>query len=82
MAGKYYSKSKKEALYKKIFVAIVILIVVCSVTIGLGRMVDNQRMDTGQKEAAATSDIVTINGVKCKPNWDVKTYLFIGEDDK
>ena len=39
-------------------------------------------MNTGQKDAAAASDIVTINGVKCKPNWDVQTYLFIGEDDR
>lgn len=80
MAKKYYSKSKKEALLKRIAAVAAVFIVICTVTIGIGHMVDNQQMDTGQKEAAATTDTVTINGVKCKPNWDIKTYLFIGED--
>lgn len=80
MAKKYYSKSKKDQLYKKLMIVVAVFVVVCTATIAIGRMVDNQQMNTGQKEAAATSDVVTINGVKCKPNWDVQTYLFIGED--
>lgn len=80
MAKKYYSRSKKKQLYKKIFAAVATFVIVCTVTIVVGHMVDNQQMNTGQKEAAATADTVTINGVKCKPNWDIQTYLFIGED--
>ena len=80
MAKKYYSKSKKEKLYKKLLLVVAAFVVVCTATIGIGHMVDNQKMDTGKKEAAATTDTVTINGVKCKPNWDIQTYLFIGED--
>ena len=80
MAKKYYSRSEKEKLAKKIVVAVATFIIVCTATIAVGRIVDNQQMDTGQKEAKATADTVTINGVKCKPNWDIQTYLFIGED--
>lgn len=80
MAKKYYSRSEKEDLLKKIIAAVVTFVVVCSVTVGIDHVVDSQQMDTAQKDAAATADIVTINGVKCKPNWDIKTYLFIGED--
>ena len=82
MAKKYYSRSKKKKLYKKAFMAIAAFIVICTAVIGVGNMVDSQQMNTGKKEAAATTDIVTINGVKCKPNWDIETYLFIGEDSK
>ena len=82
MAKKYYSRSKKKKLYKKAFMAIAAFIVICTAVIGVGHMVDSQQMNTGKKEAAATTDIVTINGVKCKPNWDIETYLFIGEDSK
>lgn len=39
-------------------------------------------MDQEQSTAELDKDIVTINGVKCKPNWDVKTYLYIGEDSR
>lgn len=80
MAKKYYSKSKKEKLYKKLLLVVAVFVVLCTATIGIGHIVDNQKMDTGKKEAAATTDTVTINGVKCKPNWDIQTYLFIGED--
>ena len=80
MAKKYYGRSEKEELLKKIVATVVTFVVVCSITVVIGHAVDNQQMDTGQKEAAATTDTVTINGVKCKPNWDIKTYLFIGED--
>lgn len=80
MAKKYYSRSKKKQLYTKIFAAVATFVIVCTATIAVGHMVDNQQMNTGQKEAAATADTVTINGVKCKPNWDIQTYLFIGED--
>ena len=82
MAKKYYSRSKKKKLYKKAFMAVVAFIVICTAVIGVGNMVDSQQMNTGKKEAAATTDVVTINGVKCKPNWDIETYLFIGEDSK
>nr|WP_288730252.1 LCP family protein [uncultured Anaerobutyricum sp.] len=82
MAKKYYSRSEKEKLYKKVFMAVTAFIVICTAVIGVGNMVDSQQMNTGKKEAAATTDIVTINGVKCKPNWDIETYLFIGEDDR
>ncbi len=82
MAKKYYSRSKKKKLYKKVFMAVAAFIVICTAVIGVGNMVDSQQMNTGKKEAAATTDIVTINGVKCKPNWDIETYLFIGEDSK
>ena len=82
MAKKYYSRSKKKKLYKKAFMAVAAFIVICTAVIGVGNMVDSQQMNTGKKEAAATTDIVTINGVKCKPNWDIETYLFIGEDSK
>ena len=80
MAKKYYSKSKKEKLYKKLLLVVAAFIVVCTATLGVGHMVDDQKLDTGKIEAAATTDVVTINGVKCKPNWDIQTYLFIGED--
>ena len=80
MAKKYYSRSKKEKLYKKLIIVVAVFVVVCTATIGLGRIVDNQQMDTERKEVEATTDVVTINGVKCKPNWDIQTYLFIGED--
>ena len=80
MAKKYYSRSKKEKLYKKLILVVAVFVIVCTATIGIGRIIDNQKMDTGKKEAAATTDTVTINGVKCKPNWDIQTYLFIGED--
>lgn len=80
MAKKYYSRSKKDQLYKKLIMVVAVFVVVCTATIVIGRIVDNQKMNTGKKEAAATSDTVTINGVKCKPNWDIQTYLFIGED--
>ena len=82
MAKKYYSSSEKEKLYKKVFMAVTSFIVICTAVIGVGNMVDSQQMNTGKKEAAATTDIVTITGVKCKPNWDIETYLFIGEDDR
>lgn len=82
MAKKYYSRSKKKKLYQKAFMAIAAFIVICTAVIGVGNMVDSQQMNTGKKEAAATTDTVTINGVKCKPNWDIETYLFIGEDSK
>mgnify|MGYP004560135635 CR=1 FL=1 len=82
MAKKYYSRSKKKKLYKKAIMAIAAFIVICTAVIGVGNMVDSQQMNTGKKEAAATTDVVTINGVKCKPNWDIETYLFIGEDSK
>lgn len=82
MAKKYYSRSEKKKLYKKVFMAVTAFIVICTAVIGVGNMVDSQQMNTGKKEAAATTDIVTINGVKCKPNWDIETYLFIGEDDR
>ena len=82
MAKKYYSRSEKEKLYKKVFMAVTAFIVICTAVIGVGNMVDSQQMNTGKKEAAATTDVVTINGVKCKPNWDIETYLFIGEDSK
>lgn len=80
MAKKYYSRSKKKELYKKIFAAVATFVIVCTATVAIGHIVDNQRINTGKKEAAATTDTVTINGVKCKPNWDIQTYLFIGED--
>ena len=82
MAKKYYSKSKKTKLYKKLSLVIAAFVVVCMATVVIGHMIDNQQMNTGKKEAAATADTVTINGVKCKPDWDIQTYLFIGEDDR
>lgn len=82
MAKKYYSRSEKEKLAKKIAVVIITFVVVCTATIAVGRIIDNQHMNTGKKEAEATTDTVTINGVKCKPNWDIQTYLFIGEDTR
>lgn len=82
MAKKYYSRSEKEKLAKKVIVAVVVFVVVCTATITIGHIVDNQQMNTGKKEAEATADTVTINGVKCKPNWDIQTYLFIGEDTR
>ena len=80
MAKKYYSRSEKEKLAKKLATVVAVFVIVCTATVVIGHIVDNQKMNTGQKEAAATTDTVTINGVKCKPNWDIKTYLFIGED--
>ena len=80
MAKKYYSRSEKEKLAKKLVAVVAIFVIVCTATVGIGHIVDNQKMNTGQKDAAAESDIVKINGVECKPNWDVQTYLFIGED--
>ena len=82
MAKKYYSRSEKEKLAKKLAAVVAVFVIVCTATVVIGHIVDNQKMNTGQKDAAAASDIVTINGVKCKPNWDVQTYLFIGEDDR
>lgn len=82
MAKKYYSRSKKEKLYKKLILVAAAFVIVCTATIGIGRIIDEQQINTGKKEAEATADTVTINGVKCKPDWDVQTYLFIGEDAK
>ena len=82
MAKKYYSRSEKEKLAKKLAAVVAVFVIVCTATVVIGHIVDNQKMNTGQKDTAAASDIVTINGVKCKPNWDVQTYLFIGEDDR
>lgn len=81
MAGKSYSKSEKKKLYKKLSLAAGLFALVCAALFIAGRLVDHQKIDTKEKAAAADTDVVTINGVKCKPNWDVKTYLFIGEDD-
>ena len=80
MAKKYYSRSEKEKLAKKLATVVAVFVIVCTATVVIGHIVDNQKMNTGQKDAAAASDIVKINGVECKPNWDVQTYLFIGED--
>ena len=82
MAKKYYSRSEKEKLAKKLATVVAVFVIVCTATVVIGHIVDNQKMNTGQKDAAAASDIVKINGVECKPNWDVQTYLFIGEDDR
>lgn len=75
MAKKYYSRSEKEKLAKKLAAVVAVFVIVCTATGVIGHIVDNQKMNTGQKDAAAASDIVTINGVKCKPNWDVQTVL-------
>lgn len=82
MAKRYYSKSEKEKLLKKLAAVIIALVVVCTAAIAFGHMLDNQQMNTGKKEAEVSADTVTINGVKCKPNWDVQTYLFMGIDAK
>lgn len=76
MAKKYYSRSEKEKLAKKLAAVVAVFVIVCTATVVIGHIVDNQKMNTGQKDAAAASDIVTINGVKCKPNWDVENVKF------
>lgn len=80
MEGKQYSRKEKNRLYRRLFAVLGAFVLICVVGIALGHRVDNQKMDTGEKAAAADMGTVTINGVKCKPNWDVETYLFIGED--
>ncbi|MCI6858062.1 MAG: hypothetical protein MR867_02040, partial [Eubacterium sp.] len=80
MEGKQYSRKEKNRLYRRLFAVLGAFVLICVAGIALGHRVDNQKMDTGEKAAAADMGTVTINGVKCKPNWDVETYLFIGED--
>ena len=62
MAKKYYSRSEKEKLTKKLVAVVAVFVIVCTATVVIGHIVDNQKMNTEQKDAAAASDIVTING--------------------
>ena len=64
MAKKYYSRSEKEKLAKKLVAVVAVFVIVCTATVVIGHIVDNQKMNTGQKDAATESDIVKINGVE------------------
>ena len=57
MAKKYYSRSEKEKLAKKLATVVAVFVIVCTATVVIGHIVDNQKMNTGQKDAAAASDV-------------------------
>ena len=56
MAKKYYSRSEKEKLAKKLAAVVAVFVIVCTATVVIGHIVDNQKMNTGQKDTAAASD--------------------------
>ena len=58
MAKKYYSRSEKEKLAKKLATVVAVFVIVCTATVVIGHIVDNQKMNSRQKDAAAASDIV------------------------
>lgn len=49
MAKKYYSRSEKEKLAKKLATVVAVFVIVCTATVVIGHIVDNQKMNTGQK---------------------------------
>ncbi|MCI6858048.1 MAG: LCP family protein [Eubacterium sp.] len=82
MTGKQHSREEKRKLYQKLVGIGVLFLLICVIAIVAGRFVDGRKINSGSKEEKAESDTVMIGGVKCKPNWDIRTYLFIGEDSR
>lgn len=80
MRRQHYSKKEKISLYKKLAAAAFLFLFLCAAGIMAGRIADHQKIGTRENTSRADTDEVTINGVKYKPNWNIKTYLFIGED--
>lgn len=87
MKRKHYAKGEKAKLYKKFSLVVLVFAVICIAIVGVATVSpehnnSKKKVDQEQSTAELDKDIVTINGVKCKPNWDVKTYLYIGEDSR
>ena len=87
MKRKHYAKGEKVKLYKKFSLVVLVFAVICIAIVGVATVLpehnnSKKKVDQEQSTAELDKDIVTINGVKCKPNWDVKTYLYIGEDSR
>lgn len=49
MAKKYYSRSEKEKLAKKLAAVVAVFVIVCTATVVIGHIVDNQKMNTGRR---------------------------------
>ena len=87
MKRKHYAKGEKVKLYNKFSLVVLVFAVICIAIVGVATVLpehnnSKKKVDQEQSTAELDKDIVTINGVKCKPNWDVKTYLYIGEDSR
>lgn len=87
MKRKHYAKGEKVKLYKRFSLVVLVFAVICIAIVGVATVLpehnnSKKKVDQEQSTAELDKDIVTINGVKCKPNWDVKTYLYIGEDSR
>ena len=50
MAKKYYSRSEKEKLAKKLAAVVAVFVIVCTATVVIGHIVDNQKMNDYTKE--------------------------------
>lgn len=75
-----YSKyNDKKKFHKKILALIIVVLVVALLSTGMYIFLES---DTGSSNKVKQEDIVKIGGVSCTPKSNIKTYLFMGVDQK
>lgn len=76
-----YDKRKVVRKLIPLFLAVIVVAATAGI---ISQTADRKKMDHDTQEAAndQTEDIVEINGVKCVPKRNIKTYLFMGLDSQ
>lgn len=77
-----HTPKEKQAMFRKGVLIVVVLILVL-VAVGVASQAVDQRTIAREEETTQwPQDMVEINGVKCTPKKNIKTYLFMGTDSR
>lgn len=84
MSKKHYSQKEKRKLYRKLGLVCAGIILILAAAAVLAKVVDQSEVPVKAEEAEEELPfgVVEINGIKCVPKNNIRTYLFMGLDSK
>lgn len=84
MSKKHYSQKEKRKLYRKLGLVCAGIILILAAAAVLAKVVDQSEVPVKAEEAEEELPfgVVEINGIKCVPKNNIRTYLFMGLDSR
>lgn len=84
MSKKHYSQKEKKKLYQKLGAVAAVVVLILAASAVLFKVIDENEVTVKAEGAEDTLPfgMVEINGVKCVPKNNIRTYLFMGLDSR